>query len=641
MNDKKLDLNSIIGFILIFGILVWIIYNNQPTQKEIDAEQAKKEQVIQQEKAEANKNAEISNVATTIDSTSSDTLQIAKLKSTLGNFAYSATLPSAKNEVTTLENDVLLLKIANKGGYIVEATLKNFTKFSKDSGQLVSLIKDNNANLNIQLQTSDNRTLNTKDLYFEPTLTKAGENQILSMRLKAGPNEFLEYKYVLKPNDYMLDFDVQSQGLNKVLNTSKPLDLEWKLKSYRNEKSVSYENRYTVADYKYEDDKFSYVSDGTAKEDTPVDVSYVSFKQHFFTSILLTEKPFKKSVIHSDNLVKDEEKDTIFTKQFKANVPLAFNNGEVDYKMNWYFGPSDYKLLKSYDKDIEKIIPLGWGIFGWINKFIFIPLFGFISSYIAYGIAIIVFTILIKIAMSPITYKSYLSQAKMKVLRPEITELGEKFKKDPMKKQQETMKLYNKAGVNPMAGCIPALIQMPFMYASFLFFPSAFVLRQKPFLWADDLSSFDSIAQLPFHIPFYGSHVSLFPILASIAIFFYMKMTTGDQQMAAPQQEGMPDMAKMMKIMIYVSPIMMLFIFNSYGSGLSLYNFISNLITIGIMFVIKRYIVDPDKIHAQIQENKLKEPKKQGKFQRKLQEVMEQAEAQKVEAQKLKDKRKK
>ena len=641
MNDKKLDLNSIIGFILIFGILVWIIYNNQPTQKEIDAEQAKKEQVIQQEKAEANKNAEVSNVIATIDSTSSDTVQIAKLKSTLGNFAYSATLPSAKDEVTTLENEVLLLKIANKGGYIVEATLKNFEKFKKNSGQLVSLIKDNNANLNIQLQTSDNRTLNTKDLYFEPTLTKVGENQILSMRLKAGASEFLEYKYVLKPNDYMLDFDIQSQGLNKVLNTSKPLDLEWKLKSYRNEKSVSYENRYTVADYKYEDDKFSYVSDGTAKEDTPVDVSYVSFKQHFFTSILLTEKPFKKSVIHSDNLVKDEEKDTIFTKQFKANVPLAFNNGEVDYKMNWYFGPSDYKLLKSYDKDIEKIIPLGWGIFGWINKFIFIPLFGFISSYIAYGIAIIVFTILIKIAMSPITYKSYLSQAKMKVLRPEITELGEKFKKDPMKKQQETMKLYNKAGVNPMAGCIPALIQMPFMYASFLFFPSAFVLRQKPFLWADDLSSFDSIAQLPFHIPFYGSHVSLFPILASIAIFFYMKMTTGDQQMAAPQQEGMPDMAKMMKIMIYVSPIMMLFIFNSYGSGLSLYNFISNLITIGIMFVIKRYIVDPDKIHAQIQENKLKEPKKQGKFQRKLQEVMEQAEAQKVEAQKLKDKRKK
>lgn len=232
--------------------------------------------------------------------------------------------------------------------------------------------------------------------------------------------------------------------------------------------------------------------------------------------------------------------------------------------------------------------------------------------------------------MSPITYKSFLSQAKMKVLRPEIAELGEKFSKDPMKKQQETMKLYNKAGVNPMAGCIPALLQMPVFYALFQLFPSLVSLRQKEFLWADDLSTFDSVLKLPFYIPGYGNHVSLFPILASIAIFFYMKMTTGDQQMAAPQQEGMPDMAKIMKVMIYVSPLMMLFFFNSNGSGLSLYYCISNTLTIGIMLVIKNYIVDENKIHAQIQENKLKEPKKQGKFQQKLQQVMEQAEAQKA-----------
>jgi len=233
--------------------------------------------------------------------------------------------------------------------------------------------------------------------------------------------------------------------------------------------------------------------------------------------------------------------------------------------------------------------------------------------------------------MSPITYKSFLSQAKMKVLKPEIAELGEKFKKDPMKKQQETMKLYNKAGVNPMAGCIPALLQMPVFYALFQFFPSLISLRQQKFLWADDLASFDSIMQLPFHIPMYGNHVSLFPILASIAIFFYMKMTTGDQQMSQPQQEGMPDMGKMMKVMIYISPLMMLIFFNSNGSGLSLYYFISNTLTIGIMLVIKNYIVNEDKIHAQIQENKLKEPKPQGKFQRKMQEMMEQAEAQKAQ----------
>jgi YidC/Oxa1 family membrane protein insertase len=628
MEEKKFDLNSIIGFVLIFGILIWIMYQNQPSEKEIAAEKAKKELVAKQE-AQAQADKTKTAVLPVAAATPGDTVQLAQLQKTLGGFAYSATLPSAKESFTTLENDKMILKIANKGGYIVQATLKGFKRFEKNSGQLVELIKDNNSNLNIQLQTTDNRTLNTKDLYFEPTLTKNGADQILTMRLKAGANEFLEYKYILKPNDYLVGFDIRSQGLNKVLNSSKPLDLVWDLKSYRNEKSVSIEKRYAQLEYEYGDEKYSYVSAGVGKEDTPEKVSYIAFKQHFFSAILATDKPFEKSKLQSDELVKDEVIDTTFIKQFKATVPLAFSNGEVDYKMSWYFGPSDYKTLKSYDKNFEKIIPLGWGIFGWINKWIFIPLFGFLSSTmgLSLGIAIIIFTIIIKIAMSPITYKSFLSQAKMKVLRPEITELGEKFKKDPMKKQQETMKLYNKAGVNPMAGCIPALIQLPFMYASFQFFPSAFELRQKSFLWADDLSSFDAVVKLPFHIPLYGDHISLFPILAAIAIFFYMKMTSGDQQMAAPQQEGMPDMAKMMKIMIYVSPLMMLIFFNSYGAGLSLYNFISNLITIGIMFVIKNYIVDTDKIHAQIQENKLKEPKKQSKFQQRLQEVMEQQEA--------------
>ncbi|WP_264523385.1 membrane protein insertase YidC [Flavobacterium sp. N502536] len=633
MEEKKFDLNSIIGFVLIFGILIWIMYQNQPSDKEIAAEKAKKELVAKQEaqaKADKTKTAVLPVAAT---ATPGDTVQLAQLQKTLGGFAYSATLPSAKEGFTTIENEKIKLKIANKGGYVVEATLKEFKRFEKNSGQLVELIKDNNSNLNIQLQTTDNRTLNSKDLYFEPTLTKNGEDQILTMRLKAGANEFLEFKYVLKPNDYLVGFDIHSQGLNKVLNSSKPLDLQWNLRTFRNEKSISYENRYAEIYYSYQDGKESYVGQGTLKEENPEKVDYVAFKQHFFTTILQTNTSFEKAHLVSENLVKDEKIDTIFTKQFKANVPLAFTNGEVDYKMSWYFGPADYKVLKSYDKNFEKIIPLGWGIFGWINKWIFIPLFGFLSSTIglSLGIAIIIFTIIIKLAMSPITYKSFLSQAKMKVLRPEITELGEKFKKDPMKKQQETMKLYNKAGVNPMAGCIPALIQLPFMYASFQFFPSAFELRQKGFLWADDLSSFDAVVKLPFSIPLYGDHISLFPILAAIAIFFYMKMTSGDQQMAAPQQEGMPDMAKMMKIMIYVSPLMMLIFFNSYGAGLSLYNFISNLITIGIMFVIKNYIVDTDKIHAQIQENKLKEPKKQSKFQQRLQEVMEQQEAAKAQ----------
>jgi len=630
MEEKKLDLNSIIGFVLIFGILIWIMYQNQPSEKEIAAEKAKKELVAKQE-AQAKNDKIKTTVLPVAAITPGDTVQLAQLQKTLGGFAYSATLPSAKDSFTTIENQKIKLKISNKGGYIVEATLKEFKKFEKNSGKLVELIKDNNSNLNIELQTTDNRTLNSKDLFFEPTLTKIGADQILTMRLKAGANEFLEYKYILKPNDYLVGFDIRSQGLNKVLNSSKPLDLVWDLKTYRNEKSVSYDNRFTQVEYEYGDEKYNSLSSTSQQlqEETPEKVSYIAFKQHFFASILFSHQPFETSKLQSQNLVKDEKIDTVFTKQFKANVPLAFSNGEIDYKMQWYFGPADYKTLKSYDKNFEKIIPLGWGIFGWINKLIFIPLFGFLSSTVglSLGIAIIIFTIIIKLAMSPITYKSFLSQAKMKVLRPDIAELGEKFKKDPMKKQQETMKLYNKAGVNPMAGCIPALIQLPFMYASFQFFPAAFELRQKSFLWADDLSSFDSVVKLPFTIPLYGDHISLFPILAAIAIFFYMKMTSGDQQMAAPQQEGMPDMAKMMKIMIYVSPLMMLIFFNSYGAGLSLYNFISNLITIGIMFVIKNYIVDSEKIHAQIQENKLKEPKKQSKFQQRLQEVMEQQEA--------------
>lgn len=630
MEQKKLDINSIVGFVLIFGILIWIMYQNQPDPKVIAAEKAQKELVAKAAKAKELEQKSIEKAAVAV-ATTGDSTQLAQLQNTLGNFAYSATLPSAKADFTTIENEVVQLKIANKGGFIVEAVLKQHEKFKKGSGKLVELIKDNNTNLNITLQTADNRSLNTKDLYFEPSLSKVGEDQILSMKLKAGADEFLEYKYILKPNDYMIGFDVRSQGLNKVLNTAKPLDLQWTMKTFRNEKSISYENRYTEVYFEHKEGKIDYVGQGENKEENAENATFVAFKQHFFSTILLTDKPFATSKLVSNNLVNDEAIDTVYTKQFTADLPLAYTNGELDYKMNWYLGPTDYKTLHKYDKNLEKIISLGWGIFGWINKFIFIPLFGFLSSYIAYGIAIIVFTILIKIAMSPITFKSFLSQAKMKVLRPEIAELGEKFKKDPMKKQQETMKLYNKAGVNPMAGCIPALIQLPFMYASFQFFPSAFELRQKSFLWADDLSSFDEVVKLPFHIPLYGDHISLFPVLAAIAIFFYMKMTSGDQQMAAPQQEGMPDMAQMMKIMIYVSPLMMLFFFNSYGAGLSLYNFISNLITIGIMIVIKKYFIDSDKIHAQIQENKLKEPKKPSKFQQKLQEAMQQAEAQKAQ----------
>lgn len=625
MEEKKLDKNSIIGFVLISGILLWMLYANTPSAEELKAKE--KKELVEKQAKEA-KTTKVATPTTAV--TPADSTQTAAEQAQLGSFGYSATLPSATDAVTEIKNEVLSLKISNKGGYIVDATVLGFEQFEKNSKKAVQIIKDQNASLDITLNTVDNRTLHTKDLFFEPKLTTEGKNQVLTLQLKAGPDQFLEYRYVLKPNEYMLDFGIRSQGLEKVVNTSKPLDLEWQLKTYRNEKSISYENRYTELVFEYEDGKDDYLNAAKDSEDEAVDVSYIAFKQHLFTSILLTDTKFKTAKFKSDNLVEDEEKDTIFTKNFTAQIPLAFKNGALNYNMNWYYGPSDYTILNDYDRNLDEVVPLGWGIFGWINCYIFIPVFGLISGLgISFGIAIILFTVLVRIVMSPVTYKSYLSQAKMKVLRPEITELNEKFKDNPMKKQQETMKLYSKAGVNPMAGCLPALLQMPIFYALFQFFPSMFDLRQKSFLWADDLSSYDSIYQLPFHIPFYGSHVSLFPILASIAIFFYMKMTTGDQAMSQPTQEGMPDMGKIMKIMIYVSPIMMLFFFNNYASGLSLYYFVSNSITIGIMLVIKNYIVKEDKIHAQIQENKTKE-KKESKFQKKMRELMEQAEAQKA-----------
>lgn len=623
MEQKKFDPRTLLAFVLIFGILLWIMYQNQPTPEQIADSKAQKELVENQEQRQSTTAEQ--QVANLGEISPNDSLKMTQLQGLLGSFAYSGTLAE---ETTVLENELLKLEISNKGGYITKAEVKNFERFRKGSGSIVNLIDDNNALFNIRLRTQENKILDTKDLLFEPIVTKEGDNQVLTLRLKSDDTKFLEYRYVLKPNDYMMDFSIKTQGLNSVLDTSEPLQLSWNLEAFRNEKSVSYENRYTKLLYEYEKGKDNDLGMGKFEEKTVKDVTYIAYKQHFFTSILLTETPFKNVDFTSKNLVQNEETDTLNTKAFTSVIPLEFKGGEVSYAMNWYHGPSDYKILKEYDKNLDRIIPLGWGIFGWINRFLFIPVFGFFANFIpSYGIVIILFTILVRIAISPITYKSYLSQAKMKALRPDINELNEKYKKDPMKKQQETMALYSKAGVNPMAGCIPALMQIPIFYALFQFFPSAIELRQKGFLWADDLSAYDAVIELPFYIPLYGNHISLFPILAGIAIFFYMKMTTGDQQMAQPQQEGMPDMAKIMKVMIYISPFMMIIFFNMYASGLSLYYFVSNLITIGIMIVIKKYIIDNEKIHATIQVNK-QQPKKESKFQQKMRQAMEQAQEQ-------------
>ncbi|MBL7561049.1 membrane protein insertase YidC [Olleya sp. YSTF-M6] len=636
MEEKKLDVKSIIGFVLIFGILLFMMWQNQPSAEEIETQEAEKQaQIEADKKAKANTaNTNNTKVTTALDfAKPTDSAQVAALQSKIGDFAFSAATSTFNDDELAVSNKVLDLKFNTKGGHLSEVKLKQFVDFNQVP---IYLVKDGNSVFNIQFQTTDNRTLNTKDLYFQPTVTKSGENTIVSMKLKTAQNKFLEYNYVIKPNDYMVDFTIKSQGLETAINTSNPINLDWTQKTYRHDQSISYENRYTRLTYKTDGDvdKLSQMGDD---DETEEDVDWLSYRQHFFSTILVSDKPFKEVKITSKNLVEDEAVDSVFTKQFSTKTALALSGAAINNNLKLYYGPTDSQILKKYDNNLEESIPFGWGIFGWINKFLFIPLFSGLSSFLPYGVAIIVMTVIIKLAMSFVQYKQYLSQMKLKVLKPELDAIREKYKDNKMKAQQETMALQNKAGASPLAGCLPALIQMPVFYALFMFFPTAFALRQKKFLWAEDLSSYDVVAELPFNIPLYGDHVSLFPILAAIAIFFYMKLTTGQNQMSAPQQEGMPDMAKMMKYMIYFAPIMMLIFFNQYASGLSLYYFISNLISIGILLVIKNYILDEEKIHANIQVQKAK-PKKESKFQKRMKDMMEQAEKQKQMQQKNKRK---
>ncbi|MDT0540206.1 membrane protein insertase YidC [Croceitalea sp. P059] len=615
MEEKKLDVKSIIGFVLIFGILLGWMYLKQPTPEELEAQKAEQKQVeVDDEAQEVKEEMVIETPVLDVQ----DSTAVANYKSTVGAFGFTNTVDGT----TMLENELVSLEVANKGGQIVTAKMQKFVTYDSIP---VYLVKDGNADFGINFTTSDNRVLSSRDLYFEPTLSKSGENQVLSLKAKVSANQYLEFRYEMKPNDYLVDFTMRSQGLNGVLNSSKPIDLEWKLKGIRHNKSVQYENRYTRLTYNHDGEKISKLSESSElDEETEEDIKWLSYRQHFFSSILATDEHFKSADLTSKNLVEEESKEEKFTKEYTSKTTLDIQGGEISENMHWYYGPTDIQVLDDYkDLGLVESIPFGWGIFGWINRFVFTPFYTFLSSFLPFGIAIVVMTIIVRLALSPVTYKSYLSQAKMKVLKPEITEINERLKDNAMKKQQETMKLYNKAGVSPMSGCIPALLQLPIFYSLFMFFPTSFALRQKSFLWAEDLSSYDTIFNLPFSIPFYGDHVSLFPILASIAIFFYMMMTTG-QSMQMQQQPGMPNM----KFIMYLSPVMMLVFFNNYASGLSLYYFISNLITIFIMLAIKNYILNEDKIHAQIQENK-KKPKKENKFQKKMREMMEQAEAQK------------
>ena len=604
MEERKFDPYQFIGFVLIAMILTWMLYVNKPEEGPNPGAEPDKTEVAPQ--LEQMPPIQLN-----------ESLQKINLQSTFGIFSNWMTDQGAATQ--RLENKNLLLEISPKGGVLELVRLKDYTDYLD---QPLELIREGNNQFNVQFTTKDGRRLNTKDFYFSPQLSSKNGKQILSLQAAIAPNQYLEFVYAIDTERFLVDFSIQSSGIATLLDSSEPAVLKWETRAYRNSKSIDYEGRYTELTYGYEGDKIDYLSLSGTDEESPQQVRWVSFSQHFFSAILIPEKPIDQLTVTTDNLADDKSLNEVFTKKFGLEIPLDYRSGEFDSRFEYYFGITDYQTLKSYDRDLESSIPLGWGIFGWLNRFLFLPLFGFLSSFLPDGIAIILMTIIVRLGMSPVTYKSYVSQIKMKVLRPEIEELNKKYKDNAVKRQQETMSLYNRAGANPMAGCIPALLQLPVFYALFTFFPVAFELRKKSFLWADDLSSYDSILDLGFSIPFYGDHVSLFPILASIAIFFYTQMTTGQQAM--PQQPGMPNM----KIIMYLMPLMMLFFFNNYASGLSLYYFVSNLLTIFLMLVIKNYIIDDDKIHAKIEENK-KKPKKAGGFSARLQKAMEEAEKQK------------
>ena len=603
MEEEQFDPYKFIGIILIALILTWMLFRTENTNIPIS------------------NNTELVDAGETVPSPKSNQINNSSKNDEI-NLTYgvfSKWIESKGIEDLTMENEDLILKISPKGANLSLVSLKSYRNHLD---QPLNLVSENNHLLNTSIKTRLGLLIDTKDIYFNNIKKeKNKESQSIIFRANLSDYQFLEFKYTLYSQGYKLGIDITSEGLEDIF-VSEDFLLNWKTDLFRNSKSIDYEGRYTQLSYGYEDDKVDNLSLSGQDEEIENKVRWISYRQHFFSSILIPNTLINDVSFKSEDLTVDEDLDNRFTKKLSTSFKLGRQNGNILSKMDFYFGPTDYQILKSYGDSLETSVPLGWGIFGWINRFIFLPLFAWLASFLPYGIAIIVLTIIVRLTMSPVVYKSYVSQIKMKVLKPEIEEITKKYKNDALKKQQETMSLYGKAGVNPMSGCIPALIQLPIFYALFSFFPVAFELRQKSFLWADDLSSYDSIFELPFSIPFYGDHISLFPILASIAIFVYTLMTTGQQSM--PQQEGMPNM----KFIIYMMPIMMLFFFNNYASGLSLYYFISNTLTILLMLVIKNFIIKEDNIKAQIAENK-KKPRKVGGFTEKLKKAMEAAEAQK------------
>lgn len=618
-----MDKNSIIGLLLIGAILIGFSIYNAPTENEIAAQKRQQDSIeaVQKLASKQKQQAVLQDavIAAIADTTIiSDSTKNEVLKSTYGPFVASA---SGERKISYIENELIKVGISNKGGRIVSVQLKKYR--THDSLPLL-LCDEDSSRFGLSF-IAQNRVFSTDTLYFTPvgnsfTVNGTDSNK-LSMRLQAAPGKYLEFEYRLKGNSYLMDCNINTVGMQDLIasNTS-DLNLKWKLRALKHEKSHKNEQNATTIYYKHFEDEVDYLNEAKdGKESFKTKMQWVSFKQQYFTSVLIAKKGFEKPTEIETIGLPDSKK---YTKDLSASFTIPYEHkASESFAMNIYFGPNHYGTLKGYGLDLEQQVPLGWGIFGWVNRFAVIPVFNFLSGFnINFGIIILLLTILIKVVLLPLTYKAYMSTAKMKVLKPEVDELNEKYaKEEPMKKQQALMALYKKAGVNPLGGCLPMLLQMPILIAMFRFFPASIELRQQSFLWATDLSSYDSIwtfGYVPVIDYLYGDHVSLFTLLMTISTIMYTRMN--DQFSGANN----PQMAQMKWIM-YLMPIIFLGVFNNYSAGLSYYYFLANMFTFAQQWIIRK-LVDEDAIHAKIQENKKKPAAPKSKFQARLEEMAKQ-----------------
>ena len=640
MSAKGFDKNSLIGLVLIGAILLVFSYINSPTDKEIREQKqakAKQEQLDELKSSSAGTSQKTNEKAETtessIDSTLLSSRDSIKQIETLVKYGGFAKAITGEPKAFVLENEHLKVTLSNKGGRVSTVQLKEFQTY--DSLPLF-LFHEDSSRFNIELTTNDGlggtRVVNTENLYFETEdseFTVEGENsKSISMKLYYGSKDkYLEYKYTLKGNSYLVDFELNSVGFDDVISKGFPYYANWNMFTPNQEKTIPNQQQKSTIYYKYNTGDIDYIFETKyEKENMETTVDWIMFKQQYFNATLIaTEKPFD-SDSDIETIELPEGKTPNYVQGMNANLTIPFDGGRKEtFAMQYYFGPNRSQNLAAVDIGLEESLDYGWGIFGWVNTILIRPVFDFLNGFnISIGIIILLLTVIIKSLLFPITWKTYLSSAKMKVLKPEIEELKKKNGNDKMKHQQATMALYRQTGVNPLAGCIPMLIQMPILFALFRFFPATFDLRQKSFLWAEDLSTYDSIYDFGFNIPMYGDHISLFTLLMAISMIFYTKANS--QMTAGMGGDAGGAMAAQMKMMTYLMPVMMLFFFNSYAAGLSLYYLIANMITIGQQYAIRTWIVDEDKLKAKIQANKTKKKKKSG-FASKLEKRMKEAQA--------------